>query len=208
MTYHRGERDGLLPPHEGRDSDLSTADPSPPADRATSDSALLHRCRRGDAAAWDTLVRRYEGLVFGVALNNGASREEASDITQTTFVALLDSIEDLRADDRLAGWLTTVARRSTWQVRRDAGRHGLAPALQPETLDPITDWERVAWMHESLQRLDEPCRELLTALYLDPSGPSYQSVARSTGRAIGTIGPMRARCLERLRALMTDGLQG
>ncbi len=171
-----------------------------------SDAALLKRCRHGDAAAWDILVRRYEALVFGVALSNRLTREEAADITQTTFIALLDAIDDLNEDERLAGWLATVARRSAWRVRRDAIRHRDLSVPASDSVDPIAEWEQVVWLHESLQLLAEPCRELLTALYLDPAGSSYKEVARRTGRAIGTLGPMRARCLAHLRAIMTEGL--
>ncbi len=171
-----------------------------------SDAALLKQCRRGDGAAWDTLVRRYEALVFGVAMSNQLSREEAADITQMTFIALLDAIDDLREDERLAGWLATVARRSAWRARRDATRDSHLAVPAADSIDPIAQWEQVVWLHESLQLLAEPCRELLTALYLDPAGSSYKEVARRTGRAIGTLGPMRARCLAQLRAIMTDGL--
>ncbi len=177
-----------------------SADPA-----AASDAALLERCRRGDAAAWDALVGRYQGLVFGVVRRAGGSRDDAADVTQATFVTLLDAIDDLRADERLAGWLITVARRVAWQSRRQEERGRVVVPAQ-ETTDPIEDWEQVAWMHECLQRLAAPCRELLSALYLDPTTPTYSEVAARTRRAIGTIGPMRARCLERLRAIMTDGV--
>ncbi len=173
---------------------------------AASDAALLQGCRDGEAEAWDALVGRYQGLVFGVARHAGVSRDEAADITQTTFVALLDTIDTLRADERLAGWLITVARRAAWQARRQHERTQVVVPAQ-EVTDPIEDWEQVAWMHECLQSLAAPCRELLTALYLDPRTPSYSEVAARTRRAIGTIGPMRARCLERLRAIMTDGAE-
>jgi RNA polymerase sigma factor (sigma-70 family) len=187
----------------------SNASPSPlpvqrsshPADSALSDAALLARCRTGDGAAWHELVERYERPVFSVARSGGLDVEDAADVTQTTFVALLDSITRLRSDERLASWLLTVARRTAWRVRRRREREvGAAPG--PPAVADDRDWEQIAALHEGLARLGTPCRDLLAALYFDPAEPSYAEIAQRMGRAIGGIGPMRARCLERLRDLI------
>jgi RNA polymerase sigma factor (sigma-70 family) len=163
---------------------------------------LLARCRLGDAAAWDELVARYEWLVFGVARRNGLSREDAADVTQATFLALLESLETIRAEDRLASWLMTVSRRQSWALRNRALRE--APGADEvvdrvDDHDPVACWEQLTVLHDALDGLAKPCRELLRALYLDPAEPSYQQVADRFGFRIGGIGPMRARCLRRLR---------
>ena len=170
------------------------------------DADLLQRCRDGDAQAWDLLVRRYQSLVYSVALRNGLSSVDAADVTQTTFVALLDSITRLRADERLASWLMTVARRQAWRIRRRYGQEQPAPAAVADPGDPIADWEQVTVVHDALHRLGTPCRDLLVALYFDPTTPSYAQVAERLGRSIGGIGPMRARCLQRMRALLGEDL--
>ena len=176
-----------------------------PADvrAAPSDRELLAACRRGDQDAWDLLVGRYERLVFSVALRNGVTREEAADITQMTFIALLESITRLRDEQRLASWLMSVARRLAWRQRRRSERERPAGELSPRE-DPIAAWERVAVVQEGLQRLERPCRDLLLALYFDPAAPSYAEVAARLGRAPGGIGPMRARCLQHLRTLLGE----
>jgi RNA polymerase sigma factor (sigma-70 family) len=169
-----------------------------------SDTDLLRRCRSGDAEAWAVLVGRYERLVFSVALRNGVSWEEAGDVTQTTFIALLDAIDNLREDERLGSWLMTVARRQAWRSRR---RHEwvTGPVDQPgAAADAIEDWERLEWLHAGLHQLGDPCRELLTALYLDSDSPSYAAIAPRLNRAVGSIGPLRARCLARLRAILEE----
>jgi RNA polymerase sigma factor (sigma-70 family) len=173
-------------------------------EQAAPDAVLVAACRRGDPGAWELLVRRYERLIFSVALRNGVTRDEAADITQMTFVALLESLERLRDDERLASWLMSVARRLAWRQRRRSEReHGFVPDVA-DTDDLIAAWERVAVVHEGLQRLSGRCRDLLLALYFDPAEPSYAEVARQLGRPAGGIGPMRARCLQRLRALLGE----
>jgi RNA polymerase sigma factor (sigma-70 family) len=169
-----------------------------------SDAELLTACRAGDQDAWELLVGRYERLVFSVALRNGVTREEAADITQMTFIALLESIGKLREEQRVASWLMSVARRLAWRQRRrsEKERIGVEQVNWPE--DAIAAWERVAVIHEGLQRLGRACRELILALYFDPASPSYAVVAERLGRPVGGIGPMRARCLQRLRTLLGE----
>jgi RNA polymerase sigma factor (sigma-70 family) len=168
------------------------------------DADLLKACRAGDQGAWQLLVERYERLVFSVALRNGVTREEAADITQMTFISLLESIGKLRDERRLASWLMSVARRLAWRQRRRSERECLEADRVSGPEDPITAWERLATLHQGLQRLGKGCRDLLLALYFDPVSPSYAVVAERLGRPVGGIGPMRARCLQRLRALLGE----
>ncbi|WP_229053000.1 RNA polymerase sigma factor [Aeromicrobium sp. Leaf350] len=174
---------------------------------APTDPELLQRCRAGDAAAWDLLVERYERLVFSVALRNGLSRDDAADVTQTTFVALIDALHRLEDDQRLASWLMTVARRQAWRVRSTSRRDlPLEALVEPATEDPYELWDTQTVVHDALATLGGTCRELLLALYFDPEEPSYADIATRLGRSIGGIGPLRGRCLERLRTLMTEDL--
>lgn len=174
-----------------------------PCPAATTDHELLERCREGDDDAWDAIVGRYERLVFSVALRNGLGPEDAADVTQSTFVALLDAIDQVRADDRLAWWLMTVARRQAWRWRQRDDREHESFEFHASS-DSIEEWERLAWIYDGLQQMSAPCRDLLIALYFDPSGPSYAEVAERFGHAIGTIGPLRARCLEHLRNILGE----
>lgn len=178
-----------------------TANESP----VRTDSDILAACRAGDSRAWDELVARYERLVFSVALRNGLTRDDAADVTQTTFIALLDSIFRLRDDERLSYWLMTVARRQAWRVRRRHDRQLPWSDHFEVPDDPVATWENVADLHDALAQMQDPCRELLYALYFDPAQPSYVDISRRLGRAVGSLGPLRARCLQRLRAMLSEG---
>jgi RNA polymerase sigma factor (sigma-70 family) len=169
-----------------------------------STSQLLADCRDGDAEAWNRLVERYERLVFSVALHNGLSREDAADVTQTVFVVLLESLDRIRMDESLGFWLMTVSRRNAWRIRKRRQRESLSNAVVELPDDPVSAWDDVVVVHEALEQLAPPCRELILALYFDPSAPSYAEIAARMDRAPGGIGPLRARCLERLRALMEE----
>lgn len=167
-----------------------------------SDADLLARCREGEPEAWDELVGRYERLIYSVALRNGLGHEEAADITQSTFLELLDSLQRIRDEDRLASWLMTVARRQAWRQRSRLRRLTTLDDVPEQTHDPFADWAEVATLHDALSTLGGTCRELLLSLYFDPDQPSYSAIAQSLGRSIGGIGPLRGRCLARLRGIL------
>lgn len=175
--------------------------------------ALVERCRAGDHEAWERLVDRYGRLVHAVALREGLSREDAADVTQDVFIALMEHLDRLRRPERLPWWLMTVARRMAWH-RRDRGRTVDAVAevdlvidldagtVVPERRDgaELPDgWLEAAWVHEAVATLGHPCRALLELLFLDPVEPSYAQVSRLLDMPVGSIGACRARCLDRLR---------
>lgn len=169
-----------------------------------SDAELLERCRHRDAAAWDELVARYERLIYSVALRNGVSAEDAADITQTTFVELIDSLDRIRDTDRLASWLMTVARRQAWRTRSAARRTQPSDDLLAGVDDPFSDWGTLTVIHDALATLGGSCRQLLQALYFESDEPSYAEIAGRLNRSIGGIGPLRGRCLKRLREIIGE----
>lgn len=175
------------------------------------DTLLIHRCRDGDRAAWCELVRRYDRFVFSVAISTGVGTEDAEDVTQTTFSALLESIDRLQPDSRLAPWLATVARRQAWRIQarnareRTGGNDDIAWTVAESQADENREfhlWERLHGMTLALDRLDPRCRQLITALYFDTDQPTYEDIARRFDMPLGSIGPTRARCLERLRGIL------
>lgn len=168
---------------------------------APSNAQLLEGCRRGDDAAWDELVARYQRLVYAVPLREGLGVADAAEISQSTFEVLIESLDRIRDPERLGYWLMTVARRLTWRRRtanRSELRLGDAP-LDHVVDDHATDWVRSASVYDAVAQLAEPCRSLILGLFFDPAEPSYDQLSRSLGLAIGSIGPMRGRCLDRLR---------
>ena len=177
------------------------------------DADLLRACRTGDATAWEQLLDRYERLVYSIARNTGLSPEDAADITQLTFTYLLQSLDGMSDEGSLRAWLATVAKRHGRRllIRRlryqtseidDEIIDGLRPGQAKA--DGIERWELAEWLRSGLERIDERCRRLLRALYFDPSEPSYADIAASIGIAEGSVGPIRARCLKRLRETLSD----
>lgn len=194
--------------------------PSDP-DRATieTDAQLVERCRQGEAAAWSALVRRYQRLVYTVPRRAGLDDARAADVLQETFAALVKHLQALREPERLQAWLVTTARRETLRSIRLA-RRSVEPASFPDdedgdaTFDPVDpapgpdalleDLQAQQRLRLALDGLDGRCRTLIEWLYGTEDPPAYAEIGRRLGVPEGSIGPTRARCLQKLRALIRE----
>ena len=181
-----------------------------------SDLQLVLACRRGDQLAWETLVRRYQRLIYAIPLRAGLDEDHAAEIFQDVFTTLFEKLNDIEQPDRLQAWLVTTTRRKTL--------HAVSKALvrQQSYLDtdepsdvatlmtdeaPLPD-EQLLILEEqhrirtALSSLDERCRMLLEMLFYVAEPPSYADIATSLGVPEGSIGPTRARCLAKLLRLL------
>jgi RNA polymerase sigma factor (sigma-70 family) len=176
-----------------------------------SDRELIRGCKRGERRAWERVMDEYQRLVFSIPRSYGLSREDAADVSQLTFTILIQSLDSLTEESNLKAWLATVARRHTWRVMEKGRRE--RPGREDDLADtpwllgdekPSERWELIDWLDQGLAKISEPCRRLLKALYLDEDEPSYADISERLDMPIGSIGPTRARCLQRLRASLGD----
>jgi RNA polymerase sigma factor (sigma-70 family) len=180
----------------------------PPTNFSQSDPDLVQACIAGDARAWDTLVARYARLVYAVARRHGLNTDDTADVFQDVFMIAYHQLPGLQKKQALAGWLITITQRRCWRHRGGAVYSG-APSeeLAAESIDcdeQIGRWERRRTVKRALQRLPPRHRELLTALYLEEPAPSYKDLARRLGLAVGSIGPIRKRSLQRFKAILLE----
>ena len=183
-----------------------------------SDEDLLRACRRGDAAAWETLLRRYQRLVYAVPRRAGLDEDAAADVFQDVFATLLENAESIEQPSRLHAWLVTTARRKTWlAIKRSRrtlslddpeGEEGEYSSVRDEGLLPdelLGQLEEQHLVRAALAALDERCRRLLTMLFCRADTPPYSEIAASLGTTEGSIGPTRARCLKKLLGALNKG---
>ena len=169
---------------------------------AHDDQALLDRCEAGDEEAWRTLVARYERLVYAIPHRYGLGEEAAKDIFQEVFTVLVRQLPTLRRRTGLPKWLISTTRNTCrkWLRQRDRAVSGVADGEEPADPPPqaILRLESQHLVREALQRLGGRCEELIGILY-SPHGPvGYGEAARRLGVPVGSIGPTRARCLQKL----------
>jgi RNA polymerase sigma factor (sigma-70 family) len=166
---------------------------------------LLVAARAGDSDAWDELVERYARLVWAVARGFALSMADAADVSQTTWLRLVEHLDELREPEHVGGWLATTARRECLRILRRNGREvvGLDAGIEIEAGEPRpeavvldTERDRILWL--SLGEISQRCQVLLRALATVPP-PSYQDISAALGMPVGSIGPTRARCLDHLK---------
>ena len=160
----------------------------------------------GDVEAWDRIVHRFAGLVWAVVRGHRLSAEDAADVAQTTWLRLVEHLGRLRDPERLGVWLATTARHECLRTLRRTARlvpadidpDGLADCHAPEAEGRLLAQERDAELWRAFESLPTDCQNLLRVLMAVPA-PSYAEVSAALGMPVGSIGPRRARCLQRLR---------
>ncbi len=180
------------------------------------DAWLVAACRQGDATAWEILIRRYQRLIYAIPRRAGLDEDGAAEVFQRVCMALLEHLHTIERPDRLGAWLATTARRESWRQLRGRRTSAIEPLETDEerevtivdpALLPDEQLERLERQHEvrlALARLDERCRALLQMLFYRPDPAPYDVVARELQIPEGSIGPTRARCLQKLRRLLEE----
>jgi RNA polymerase sigma factor (sigma-70 family) len=169
---------------------------------------LADRARAGDRSAWDEIVRRFAGLVWAIARRHRLSEADAADVSQTTWLRLVEHLDRIRDPERIGGWLATTARHESIRVLRVSERQ--VPADTDDLIDlrEIQDGPDVGLLTEERDRelwqllssLPPRCQMLLSVLSVE-SPLSYVEIGDVLGMPTGSIGPTRGRCLEHLRRL-------
>jgi RNA polymerase sigma-70 factor (ECF subfamily) len=149
------------------------------------DAALVRQARRGDAGAFDTLVRRHYRAAYAVALAVLGNRADAEDVCQDSFLKALERLEDCREPEKFAGWLLQVVRNRARNYR-DYRRVRRTASLDPEWAasgdNPARAVERAelrAAIMAALGSLSELQREVV--LLHDLEGWPHRDVGETLG---------------------------
>lgn len=183
----------------------------PPVPTPAEEQALVAACLSGDRAAWRRLVARYEVVIFAIPRRYGLGEEDAAEVFQNVCLALYRGLPRLRLAAGLTRWVLVTTRRQARDLalrrRREVPDSDDIAAMERTDPAPLVDTlleemeERIA-VRAALGELPGRCRQLVEWLYLEPDTPSYREIARRLDIPEGTVGPTRARCLDRLRMIL------
>jgi RNA polymerase sigma factor (sigma-70 family) len=180
------------------------------------DAELVKACRDGDETAWNTLVDRYQRLIFAIPRRAGLSEEQASDVLQEVFLTLFEKLDEIQQPDKIRSWIVTTAKFKTWGLVRGE-KNFYSPETEEEMEQemsrladdsPLAD-ERLIELEQqhliraALKEIEERCQKILSMIYLRDTAASYVEVAEEIGVGEMSISPMRARCLKKLAKILT-----
>jgi RNA polymerase sigma factor (sigma-70 family) len=170
---------------------------------------LVRRAAAGDQRAWNALVDRFASTVWAIARGYRLSEANAADVSQTTWLRLVEHLERIQQPERVGAWLATTARRESLRVLRMSARQLATgedfdilpdPTPEPFPADEQVARDRDRILGELVGRLPSRCQLILRLLSAD-TPLRYRELSESLGMPIGSIGPTRGRCLEHLRRL-------
>jgi RNA polymerase sigma factor (sigma-70 family) len=183
---------------------------------------LVEAALAGHAAAWQALVERLERVVWKAVNMMTTDHEVRNDAFAATWLRLAERLDTIREPQKLPGWLATTATNEVRQIIRQQGRttlglHDARPGALGgglgDLLDTVAGDEGEHERHlialddardvrAAFARLDDGCRQVITVLVLSDPPLAYDQASELLGRPIGSLGPTRKRCLDKMRKLL------
>ncbi len=187
-----------------------------------SEPLLLTRCRRGETDAWDELFHQHYAAAgrFIFQLSSDFTREDAEEICQEVFLAVINSLDSFQGECRFQTWLFRIAANKArdFRERREAAKRGggqVPLSLQAEDpedgrpLDPpangpgpdewVINAEQMVLVRQSLDQLNKPCREIIELRYFGDL--SYEELSATLDLNPKTVSSRLSKCLGRLEEI-------
>jgi RNA polymerase sigma factor (sigma-70 family) len=180
------------------------------------DTRLVRECLSGSEEAWSALIDKYKNLIFSIPVKYGFSSDDATDIFQAVCLELLAELPKLRRPEALPKWIMQVTSHKCFHSKRQRQRtdqlddpwddhhQSKAPAVPPRAEAILREAEEEQKLREGMDALPARCRELVRMLFFEEPAREYREIAKSLGIAVGSIGFIRQRCLEKLRKRLAE----
>lgn len=176
------------------------------------DTRLVRECLGGGEEAWCALISKYKNLIFSIPLKYGFSAEDSTDIFQAVCLDLLSELPKLRKVKALPKWIMQITAHKCFHRKQQERRTEVSdpndklferrtPARAEEILREAEDEQG---LRQAMSELTPRCRQLVQMLFYDEPARPYQEIAEALGIAVGSIGFIRQRCLERLRKRLLE----
>ena len=191
------------------------------------DAVLVERCRKGDSDAMQRLVLRYQNRIYNVILKICANTDDAAELTQETFVKVIESIEKFEGRSSFYTWAFRIAVNLTLNYCKRNVRLGFRSLDADESSHDSSDKKQlreflsddsspdpaaVAQNKElcdiairALMKLDDPQRAVV--ILRDIEGMSYAQIADVLDVKLGTVRSRLSRARSNMREIMEAILQ-
>jgi RNA polymerase sigma-70 factor (ECF subfamily) len=193
------------------------------------EAQLIARCRRGEPDAWDELFDRHYAAAgrFIFQLGRDFTREDVEEICQEVFLSIIKNIDTFGGGCQFQTWVFRIAanKAGDFRERQHAAKRGggRAPlSLQAEdpatglSLDPpsplpspdfaLLSREQASLVHQALDRLEQPCREIIELRYFGDL--SYDEISHVIELNPKTVSSRLSKCLDRLEGIARNIFAG
>ncbi|MHC4623950.1 MAG: sigma-70 family RNA polymerase sigma factor [Planctomycetota bacterium] len=191
------------------------------------DTVLVERCRQGDSAAMERLIGKYQNRIYNTILKMCANRDDAAELTQDTFVKVIENLERFQGRSGFYTWLFRIAVNLTlnycqrsvklgcrslegYDEERDSEKKSqlkefLRDDASPDPVDVAQNRELCEAVVKALMKLDETQRAVV--VLRDIEGMSYADMADVLGVELGTVKSRLSRARGSLREILEVMLQ-
>lgn len=166
------------------------------------DRMLIDRCKEGEIAAFDELIRRYEKRVFSFAYRISGNHDDASDVTQEAFIRVFNSIKTFRGDANFTTWIYQIVKNVYLDSRKKAKSHRLTSLDEyidldensvtrqiedegPSPIEVVEQKEREMIVQRAINSLPDYQRIIVTLYHMQHQ--SYEEIADILRLPIGTV---------------------
>ncbi len=172
------------------------------ADGGLPDADLVFKAQQGDLLAFDELVERYHGRIYGLTYNMTSNREDAEDLVQEVFVKAFNALPRFKGNSSFYTWVYRIAVNKTINYRKKRNRkralsldqfdqeiktddvyHDLTAKGSPLRNLSLTELQKK--LNEALQALSEKHRTVV--VMHDMQGIPHEEIAKVVGASVGTV---------------------
>ena len=177
-----------------------------------SNTRLVDECIKGSEQAWSGLIERYKRLIYSIPVKFGLSHDDASDIFQAVCLEILSELPKLRAPEALPKWIIQITSHKCSHHKRyqqrtetmDPTDLAFEKVVQPSVDKILTETQDEQTLRQAISEIPPRCQRLVQMLFFEEPSRPYEEVAQTLGLALGSIGFIRQRCLERLRKKLVE----
>jgi len=192
------------------------------------DAVLVERCRTGDSAAMGPLILKYQNRIYNVILKMCRNADDAAELTQETFVKIIESIDRFEARSAFYTWAFRIAVNLTLNHCQRTSRFGsasldytdesqqhrhaatqlrqiLSDESSPDPAVVAQNRELCDLVINAIDELDEPQRTVL--VLRDIEGMNYAQIAQVIDAELGTVKSRLSRARSNLRQILERMVQ-
>jgi RNA polymerase sigma factor (sigma-70 family) len=176
------------------------------------DARMVRACLNGNQQAWSALIDKYKNLIYSIPVKYGFSPDEASDVFQAVCVELLAELPKIRKPAALPKWIMQVTAHKCFHDKRqrmrtdqlDENHTSTSESVPPAIEGILREAEEEQHLRQAMAELPPRCQQLVQMLFFEEPAREYREIAKSLGVAVGSIGFIRQRCLDKLRRHLAD----